>query len=54
MTDAEISRLKSLGHEVKQNPWRYGNMHGILWEKKNGNVEAASDPRGVGQSKVRE
>ncbi|MDH5301694.1 MAG: gamma-glutamyltransferase [Gammaproteobacteria bacterium] len=53
LTEAEITSLRSLGHEVKQNPWRYGNMHGILWRKATGSVEAASDPRGVGQARVK-
>jgi gamma-glutamyltranspeptidase len=30
----------------------FGNMQAVLWDKQGGKVEAASDPRGLGFSRV--
>ncbi|MFN3579072.1 MAG: gamma-glutamyltransferase [Pseudomonas sp.] len=45
--------LKQLGHEIKPVGRDYGDMHAVRWNKHNGELEAASDPRGVGQAEVR-
>ncbi|MES9969412.1 MAG: gamma-glutamyltransferase [Candidatus Thiodiazotropha sp.] len=44
--------LTGMGHNLKplENP--YGNMQAILWDKETGEIEAASDPRGLGFSRV--
>ena len=41
----EIERLEERGHEVtiRARPW--GNMHGVMWDREAGRVEAAHDPR---------
>ena len=41
----EIAALEALGHtvEVRERPW--GNMHGVMWNRKTGEVTAGSDPR---------
>lgn len=41
----EISELQDMGHtvEVRSRPW--GNMHGVMWNRKTGEVTAGSDPR---------
>ena len=44
--------LKKKGHMLREKSRRYGNMHAILWDRKQGKVHAASDPRGEGQAKV--
>jgi len=45
LTDQQIEDLESRGHEVtlRERPW--GNMHGVMWNRANGTLEAAHDPR---------
>ncbi|MEJ2393539.1 MAG: gamma-glutamyltransferase [Candidatus Thiodiazotropha sp.] len=45
-------QLKAMGHELKQLDHSYGNMQAIYWDKRSGRVEAASDPRGIGEAKI--
>jgi gamma-glutamyltranspeptidase/glutathione hydrolase len=44
-TTDEITALEAMGHtvEVRERPW--GNMHGVMWDRKSGEVTAGSDPR---------
>lgn len=53
LTPAVISGLEQLGHRLQETRWRYGNMQAILWDRRDGKVYAASDPRGVGEATVR-
>ncbi len=46
-------KLSQLGHQLKPMKRRYGNMHGILWQTQENNVQAASDPRGGGSASVK-
>jgi gamma-glutamyltranspeptidase / glutathione hydrolase len=46
-------QLKTMGHELEPLDHTYGNMQAIYWDKESGRVEAASDPRGIGEAKVR-
>ena len=41
----EIATLEAMGHEVeiRERPW--GNMHGVMWNRKTGQVTAGSDQR---------
>jgi gamma-glutamyltranspeptidase/glutathione hydrolase len=41
----DIARLEEMGHEVevRERPW--GNMHGVMWNLKTGDVTGGSDPR---------
>ena len=48
----EKRTLQALGHELKSVGRRYGNMQAILWNKKDHQVTAASDPRGIGSAQV--
>ncbi len=48
LTQSEKSVLLKKGHTLNELSRRYGNMHAIIWNKKNNHVEAASDPRGEG------
>ena len=50
---AEISALEAKGHKMKPVGREYGNMHAVHWNKKTGEVSAASDPRGYGQAQVK-
>lgn len=45
---AETSALTALGHQLKSTGRQYGNQQVLLWNKANGAVKAASDPRGIG------
>jgi gamma-glutamyltranspeptidase/glutathione hydrolase len=47
-----VRALTALGHNLKQLDSGYGNMQAIYWDRSNGQVYAASDPRGVGDSRV--
>jgi len=49
---AEISALEALGHQLKSTGRQYGNQQVLLWNKQDGKVEAASDPRGIGTAVV--
>ncbi len=40
-----IEKLKQMGHQVTVTDYTWGNMHGVYWNKKTGEVLAASDPR---------
>ncbi|MFV2032794.1 MAG: gamma-glutamyltransferase [Gammaproteobacteria bacterium] len=46
--EATIAALKSMGHEMKQMSYRYGNMNTIVVDRETGKLDAASDPRGAG------
>ena len=52
LTEYEQKALADLGHQLKEIPRRYGNMHAILWDKKENKVYAASDPRGEGLAEI--
>jgi gamma-glutamyltranspeptidase/glutathione hydrolase len=51
-SDTLIDQLTAMGHDITPLEHRYGNMQGILWNKENNEVEAASDPRGLGFARV--
>ncbi len=46
-------QLTAMGHSLKPLQRRYGNMQAILWDKRAGRVQAASDPRGMGKAEIR-
>jgi gamma-glutamyltranspeptidase/glutathione hydrolase len=41
--------LEAIGHSVAQVRGSFGNMHVVNWDFTTGEVEAASDPRGIGE-----
>ncbi|MGB5493425.1 MAG: gamma-glutamyltransferase, partial [Sedimenticolaceae bacterium] len=45
-----IRDLERRGHQVRQLDDPYGNMQAILWDRRSGEVTAASDPRGIGST----
>ncbi len=47
-----VNALQKLGHKTKALDNTYGNMHVIVLDKKTGQVEAASDGRGIGSAQV--
>lgn len=51
--DAETARrLIGLGHRI-ESVRPFGNMQVVIWDRRGGRVEAASDPRGEGQAELR-
>ncbi len=51
-TAAELEALQVRGYQVKPVARPYGNQQVLQWRKDNATVEAASDPRGIGQAKL--
>ncbi|MEK1940683.1 MAG: gamma-glutamyltransferase [Pseudomonas sp.] len=51
-TGAELKALQGRGYQVKPVARPYGNQQVLQWHKDNASVEAASDPRGIGQAKL--
>ena len=47
---AEQAQLQQRGHHLKAVERPYGNQQVLLWNKRSGNVEGASDPRGIGRA----
>jgi len=41
----EIKQLEAMGYKLKPTSRRYGDMNVVVWNKKTGKVEAATDPR---------
>ncbi len=52
-TPDQQAQLEALGHRVESAGRDYGDMQALLWDKRRGEVSAASDPRGVGESLVK-
>lgn len=53
LDEEEQLQLEAMGHHIKQNSDRWGNMHAIHWNIKAHRVGAASDPRVEGLAEVR-
>ncbi|PTQ72929.1 gamma-glutamyltransferase [Pseudomonas sp. GV071] len=51
-TASERDALKQRGYSLKPVARPYGNQQVLLWNKDSNSVEAASDPRGIGQAKL--
>lgn len=49
---AQAAELQARGYRLKNVEREYGNQQVLRWSKASGQVEAASDPRGVGNSAV--
>jgi gamma-glutamyltranspeptidase/glutathione hydrolase len=47
-----VDALQKLGHQTKEMDYEYGNMQLIIFDKNTGEVDAASDGRGVGSAEV--
>jgi len=48
----ERAQLEARGHTLKEGSRKWGNTQVVTWDYKTGKVEAASDPRGVGEGMV--
>jgi len=54
LSDDEMAGLRALGHSLKDVGRNYGNMQAIKIDRENGEVTAASDPRGLGEALVKD
>ena len=45
-------RLTAMGHRLKPLTHEYGNMQAILWDRRADTLQAASDPRGGGWTRI--
>ncbi|MEJ0086487.1 MAG: gamma-glutamyltransferase [Pseudomonadota bacterium] len=52
LTAEERAELEKRGHTLKEGSRKWGNTQVVTWDYKTGKVEAASDPRGVGEGMV--
>lgn len=43
--DPLIKKLEEMGHKIQVHDGKWGNMHAVHWNKKTGQIQAASDPR---------
>jgi len=48
----ERAQLELRGHVLKEGSRKWGNTQVVTWDYKTGKIEAASDPRGVGEGLV--
>jgi len=46
--------LVSKGHRLEVQDHPFGNMQAVFWDRASGRVDAASDPRGIGASRILE
>ncbi|WP_303907205.1 gamma-glutamyltransferase [Thiohalomonas denitrificans] len=53
-SSSEVRELEAMGHEVSVVDRTWGNMQGVMWNRLDGAVRAASDPRGEGKAEVRQ
>ena len=49
-TSAQLHELQQRGYRLKPVARHYGNQQVLLWRKTDGQVQAASDPRGIGRA----
>jgi len=52
LTAEERAQLEARGHTLKEGSRKWGNTQVVTWDYKTGKVEAASDPRGIGEGMV--
>ena len=51
-TEGAVEQLQDMGHELSVSDRAWGNMHLVIWDKKQQKMDAASDSRGRGLSVV--
>jgi gamma-glutamyltranspeptidase/glutathione hydrolase len=44
-TAEEVAALEAMGHTIEVGKRQWGNMHGVMWDRKTGEVTAGSDTR---------
>jgi gamma-glutamyltranspeptidase/glutathione hydrolase len=53
LSETVLEALKARGHVLHPLDTPYGNMQALVWDRREGSVRAASDPRGLGAAEVR-
>lgn len=53
LSEEMVRALEDLGHQIERLEGEYGNMQAVVWDRAQGEVSAASDPRGIGKAIVR-
>lgn len=53
LSDDLVKALEARGHSLQPVGSPYGNMQAVLWDRRNDQVNAASDPRGLGTAEIR-
>ncbi|MNY29038.1 hypothetical protein D3C86_1630570 [compost metagenome] len=48
----QLEELRQRGYSLKPTGRTYGNQQVLFWDKQARQVEAASDPRGLGEADV--
>jgi gamma-glutamyltranspeptidase/glutathione hydrolase len=51
-TPDEVKALEAMGHKVSESERRWGFMNAVSWDRRTGEMHAASDPRGTSGSGV--
>lgn len=52
-TPADAAALRAMGHRLERvESAMFGNMQAVYWDRVNGSVSAASDPRGIGEART--
>ena len=49
LTAEQVAQLEALGHSLAMARGEFGNMQVVTWDFDTGRVDAASDPRGIGE-----
>jgi gamma-glutamyltranspeptidase/glutathione hydrolase len=52
LSEAEQRQLTTMGHRLKPLDSTYGNMQALFWNRADGHLSGASDPRGIGSARV--
>ncbi len=52
LADPVQKQLTKMGHTLKSSEQTFGNMQAVFWNRRTGEVSAASDPRGIGRAAV--
>ena len=51
LTAEQVAQLEALGHSLARARGNFGDMHVVTWDFDTGEVDAASDPRGTGETR---
>lgn len=53
LADSVREQLAKMGHTLSSAEQTFGNMQAVFWNRRTGEVSAASDPRGSGRAEIR-
>jgi len=52
LVPSDILALTARGHDITESSQTWGNMQGVVWNRRDNTLSAVSDPRGEGAAKV--